>query len=219
IPGPDTVASFQAFIDRHGKLPPGQTLRQRLSRRDATRLERVAGALGFDIAALDAQRPWLTALQLASADLIRSGQSSDHGVEIVLAAEAARTGKRLSTLETLEEQLGVLSNLPPADEAHFLSVTLAEIGASDDMVAEMDRAWAAGDVAALERAFETQWRKAGPAVHAAIILNRNRAWADEIEQRLDGAGRIFVAVGAAHLIGDGSVVELLRSRGITVQGP
>lgn len=219
IPGPDTATAFQAFIDRNGALPLGQTLRQRLSRRDAAQLARVAQGLGYDIAALDRQRPWLAALQLASADLIRSGQSSEHGVEIVLGAEAVRTGKRLSTLETLEEQLSVLSDLAPADEAHFLSVTLAEIGASDDMVAELDRAWASGDVAALERAFETQWRRAGPAVHAAIILNRNRAWAEEIERRLGGAGRIFIAVGAAHLIGDGSVVDLLRARGIVVEGP
>lgn len=219
IPGPDAAAAFQAFIDRNGNLPPGQTLRQKLSRGDAERLVSAARDLGYDIAVLDGQRPWLAALQLASADLIRSGQSSEHGVEMVLGAEALRTGKRLSTLETLDEQLSVLSNLAPADEAHFLSVTLAEIGASDDMVAELDRAWASGDVAALEREFETQWRRAGPAVHAAIILNRNRAWADEIERRLDGSGRIFMAVGAAHLIGEGSVVNLLRARGIAVEGP
>jgi uncharacterized protein YbaP (TraB family) len=74
-------------------------------------------------------------------------------------------------------------------------------------------------VASLQRQLDAQWREAGPAFRTALIVNRNRAWADEIEQRLHGAGRIFIAVGAAHLIGDDSVVALLRARGIVVEGP
>ena len=142
------------------------------------------------------------------------------GAENVLAAEAARQGKRFSSLETLDEQLGVLSGLSPETERHFLAITLNEIEQQDTAnVADMDRAWARGDTATLDRLFAEQWRESGDALHEAIILNRNRAWADEIERRLHGSGRIFIAVGAAHLIGDGSVVDLLRARGIEVEGP
>ena len=70
-----------------------------------------------------------------------------------------------------------------------------------------------------EAALAPQWAEAGPAVHEAVILRRNRAWADEIATRLDGSGRVFIAVGAAHLVGDGNVVDLLRARGIAVEGP
>jgi uncharacterized protein YbaP (TraB family) len=66
---------------------------------------------------------------------------------------------------------------------------------------------------------DAQWRQAGPAIHEAVIVDRNRAWADAIAERLDGSGRIFVAVGAAHLVGEENVVELLRERGIEVEGP
>ena len=219
LPSAETTARFQAFIDRHGLLPPGQTLSQRLGARDAERLAQAALELGFDGAALERQRPWVTALQLASADLIRSGQRPDMGVEAVLGAEAMRAGKRMTSFETLEEQLSVLANLAPADENRFLAITLDEIGASHALVTEMDRAWARGDVALLERRFRAEWREAGRGLHEAIILNRNRAWADAIERRLAGSGRTFIAVGAAHLIGEGSVVDLLRERGIAVEGP
>lgn len=219
IPGAETTAQFQAFIDRHGLLPPGQTLSQRLGSRDAERVAQAALDLGIDRAALERQRPWVTALQLASADLIRSGQRPDMGVESVLGAEAMRAGKRMTSFETLEEQLSVLANLAPADENRFLAITLDEIGASNALVTEMDRAWARGDVALMERRFRAEWREAGRGLHEAIILNRNRAWADAIERRLAGSGRTFIAVGAAHLIGENSVVDLLRERGIAVEGP
>jgi hypothetical protein len=66
---------------------------------------------------------------------------------------------------------------------------------------------------------DAEWREGGPVLHEAVVLRRNRAWADEIARRLDGSGRIFIAVGAAHLVGQGSVVALLRARGIPVEGP
>jgi uncharacterized protein YbaP (TraB family) len=219
IPSDASAAAFNAFAARHGVLPEGETLSQRLSPAEAADMARAARRLGLDIDALERQRPWLAAIQLSYADLARSGQSADAGVESVLAAEAARQHKRFSSLETPEEQLSVLANLAPEDETHFLRVTLGELGQSDDMAADMDRAWARGDVATLERLFALQWREAGPAVHEAIVLKRNRAWADEIERRLQGSGRIFVAVGAAHLIGEDSVVDLLSERGIAVEGP
>jgi uncharacterized protein YbaP (TraB family) len=219
LPGPESAAAFEAFRQRHGMLPPGQTLSARLSQSEAAQLRRAAQELGLDANALDRQRAWLTAIQLSYADLARSGQSAEAGVENVLAAEARRQGKRFSALETLDEQLSVLATLPPEAEARFLTVALGEIGSSDELAAEMDRAWAAGDTAALEQMFEEQWRAAGAEVHEAVILQRNRAWAVEIERRLAGSGRTFIAVGAAHLIGDDSVVDLLRARGIAVEGP
>jgi len=52
-----------------------------------------------------------------------------------------------------------------------------------------------------------------------VILRRNRAWVESIVRRLEGSGTLFIAVGAAHLVGEGNVVALLRARGIAVEGP
>jgi len=220
MPGPNSAADYTAYLQAHGFLPASQTLAAQLSPDEATQLARVIRTLNLDPAQFQQQRPWYAAIQLSFLDQSRSGQSADAGVENVLAAEARRQGKRFSSLETLDEQLGVLSGLSPETERHFLAITLNEIEQQDTAnVADMDRAWARGDTATLDRLFAEQWRESGDALHEAIILNRNRAWADEIERRLHGSGRIFIAVGAAHLIGDGSVVDLLRARGIEVEGP
>jgi uncharacterized protein YbaP (TraB family) len=49
-----------------------------------------------------------------------------------------------------------------------------------------------------------------------LLLARNRSWIPALE-KAHAAGGAFVAVGALHLIGEGSVVELLRARGFTVE--
>ena len=215
--GPES--EYAALAARYGALPPGQTLSGRIGPEQAARLARTARSLGIDPAALESQRPWLTALQLSYAALAQAGQNPDAGVEAVLSAEARAQGKSLSYLETPEQQVRVLADLPPEEEERFLSITLREIEQGDASARNMDRAWVSGDTAALQRQLDEQWAEAGPVFHAALIVDRNRAWADEIEQRLAGSGRIFIAVGAAHLLGDDSVVAMLRARGIDVEGP
>lgn len=218
--GPEALQAFQQASTRYGAMPAGERLSDRLDSKDQVRLRRAINANGLDADAVEGTRPWLVALQLSLMEAMREGQNPDNGVENILFAEAARDGKRMSYFETPEQQVRILSDLPPDAEAHFLAVTLREIeGDSAAAMAAMDHAWATGDTGALDRMLAEQWRDAGPVVHEAMILRRNRAWANEITRRLDGSGTIFIAVGAAHLLGDGSVIDLLRQHVLTVEGP
>ena len=216
---PEATAAFPNLAARYGLLPADQGLSALLPTADRQRLSDIVRELGLDAAQVERMRPWFAALQLSYAYAMREGHSADAGVESVFAAEARAQGKRLSFFETPEQQIRILADLAPADEAHFLAVTLRQITDEDGSMAQSDEAWARGDVEALNAALAPQWEEAGPVVHEAVILRRNRAWADEIAMRLDGSGRIFIAVGAAHLVGDASVVDLLRARGIDVEGP
>ena len=51
-------------------------------------------------------------------------------------------------------------------------------------------------------------------LYDALLTNRNRDWADQIQAMLAGSGDVFIAVGAAHLAGDDSVQEILEDRGV-----
>jgi uncharacterized protein YbaP (TraB family) len=213
------VETLRALARRYGALPEGETLSARLGPEDRARLARVVADLRLDPAALERLRPWLAALQLSFAHAASKGHSAESGVETVLLAEARAQGKRISYLETPEEQVRVLADLAPVDEVRFLSLTLHQIEEDETTLNALDRAWALGEVEVLGALLDAQWRQAGPAIHEAVIVDRNRDWADAIAERLDGSGRVFVAVGAAHLVGEENVVHLLRERGIEVEGP
>ncbi|MGE0741637.1 MAG: TraB/GumN family protein [Hyphomonadaceae bacterium] len=213
------AVAFPAMVQRYGLADGGPPLSSRMSAEDRARLQRAAREAGLDLAALERMRPWFAALQISYAQATRAGHRSEAGVEVVLAARAQAQGKRLSFFETREAQIRILADLPEDVQLHFLSVTLRQAEGDAHVLAEMDGAWAAGDIVTLGRLLDAQWRQAGPVLHEALILQRNRVWADEIVRRLNGSGRVFVAVGAAHLVGDGNVIALLRARGLEVEGP
>ena len=47
----------------------------------------------------------------------------------------------------------------------------------------------------------------------ALIFSRNRNWAAWIENRMKTPGTVFLAVGAGHLSGKGSVQDVLSKQG------
>ena len=216
---PEMNRTLQALYQRHGALGPGETLADRLGPAEHARTQRIARALGMEPAQLERMRPWAAALRISYAYALSRGMRAEAGVENVLVAEARRRGMRLSYLETPEQQVRVLADLAPPVEARLLADTLSEIEAGGQALDVIDALWARGEVDALGAAFDAQWRAGAPEVHEAVILARNRAFADAIEARLAGEGRIFIAVGAAHLAGEGNVIGLLRERGLDVEGP
>ena len=84
-------------------------------------------------------------------------------------------------------------------------------------IAEIMEAWENADLATIDKDMNEEVAAKYPDLHAILILNRNRAWAAKIAERLkSGKGVTFMAVGAAHLVGHDSVQEALKARGIAV---
>lgn len=202
-----------------GANPEGVTLSSLLSPQEKARFERVSRALGVEPAALDEARPWLAALQLSVAMLVRQGADPDAGVENVLEAEAARLAKKTAYFETASEQMHFLADLSPAAEKQFFIATLRQIEEEGDQSDVMDTLWARGDAAKLGALLTRMTDEAGPEAANALIYTRNATWAEKVDTMMQGKGRIFIAVGAAHLTGPRGVPALLRAKGYTVEGP
>jgi len=50
-----------------------------------------------------------------------------------------------------------------------------------------------------------------------LLLDRNRAWIPKLEEFLKSDKAVLVVVGAGHLVGKDSVVELLTAKGYKVE--
>jgi uncharacterized protein len=80
----------------------------------------------------------------------------------------------------------------------------------------MVQAWSSGNTGAIARTFDDELKSA-PEIAQVLIDQRNANWAAWLRQRLAQPGTLMVAVGAGHLAGDGSVIELLRKQGMRIE--
>ena len=86
----------------------------------------------------------------------------------------------------------------------------------DEEFGGMLKAWSSGDVNGIAKTFDRDL-STSPALQQALIHQRNANWSKWIEQRLGQPGAVLVAVGAGHLAGKDSVVEMLKKSGYKVR--
>lgn len=206
--------AMAAATQRLALLPSGQTLRGVLGPEYAA-VEAHTRGLGLDAAILDRFQPWFVATLVLQAELAKRGFASNLGVEETLTRRAMADHKPIGGLETVEQQLGVLAGLPMAEQKRFLLMSIEELDDFDADLAAMLDAWRAGDTKRLADVLGEGFEKF-PELYRPLTEDRNRAWVDEIAGLLDDDDDYLVVVGALHLVGRNSVVDLLEKRGYTV---
>lgn len=207
--GEEARRTFLALGTSPG-LPP---LEERVA---PARRSALAGALRqarLDPASLRPLENWAAALTLSQALGAGRGLDSASGVEPAL---VARAGPRpVVGLESFAGQLGVFDALPPAAQRALLEAVVAE-SADPDRGERLVEAWRRGDLAVLAEEARTGML-ADPVLRDALLVARNRAWADRIDPLLRAGQRPFVAVGAGHVAGPDGLPALLAARGLTVR--
>jgi len=202
-------------MQRAATLPAVQTLRGVLGS-DYAHVEAQALEAGVDLAALDGYAPWFVALTLMTLDLAKRGFDPALGIEQTLAARASTDHKPITGLETAEQQFAVLSSLPLPEQKRFLLMSLEEAGRMDEELESMLTAWRTGDTDKLETLLTAEFDKF-PELYKPLTEDRNRAWMGKLVDLVDEDDDYLVVVGALHLVGHNSVVDLLRERGYEVR--
>jgi hypothetical protein len=208
------ASTMLAEMQRAALLPEGQTLRRVLGADYDSIAQQVRGS-GLELAALDRFAPWFVAMMLLQLELAERGFRPELGIEQRIAERAGRDDKPIEGLETPAEQFALLGGLPLPEQKRFLEMTLEDTADLDEELEEMLAAWRTGDTAALARLLADAYEEF-PELYGPLTENRNRAWVEELEHLLEDRDDYLVVVGALHLVGRNSVVDLLRKRGHTV---
>jgi hypothetical protein len=181
-------------------------------------IKKESKTLGMPIELLRMQKPWFLALSFQAMELVRLGYSPQQGVDYHFLTKA-QGKKRILELESLEEQLNLLSGFSDREQEQFLIYTLETLSSMDRQVGSMVRAWTSGDVHAMESALADAVPpdpSLAPIVHK-LFDERNVKMISKIEGYLNSSGSYFVIVGAGHLVGKSGIVELLKSKGYVVE--
>jgi uncharacterized protein YbaP (TraB family) len=208
-----------------GMLPAGQTLADVVSPEALANLEEVLGGFGIPLANFRTMKPWMLTLMLANVQASALGYSAQHGLESYFIAQKG-PGTDIEELESLDQQVDMLEGLDPE---LLLGYSLQDFDNGADEMETLIAAWRCADKPALEEQLFSEMQKIEEApegdananmadLYRKLYTDRNRVMADGIVRFIEsGSGTWFVVVGSAHLLGAGSVVELLEQRGYTVK--
>lgn len=207
----DDPAKLAATFARLATNPNGPTVSQLLTPKQNARYAAALKTYSIPPEAMERVDPWLVAINLSVVPLMQLGYRQDLGADKVLEAAATQSGKQVIGLESAEEQLGIFDALPRDVQIDYLNATLEGLPEAEKEFATLIRNWSGGRADALARQMNESLKDT-PELGKPLLLDRNVRWAAWIAKRMDQPGTVFVAVGAGHLAGKGSVIELLGQK-------
>jgi uncharacterized protein YbaP (TraB family) len=217
---PARARALGAAAVQSGMLPPGESLQRMLSPSDWTRLQRMLPT--SSPAVLDRLQPWLAALSTVQAIAAsgnasaRTGPQAGPPMDVALVSEARAWGVPVLELDSMQQQLDAFTSMPRDAALAMLRELLASPErASGELRAIVD-AYASTDAERQLTRLVEQMARRTPVFAEYLLFRRTRRWADALAGPL-GAGGVFVAVGAGHLVGPQGLPALLARRGFEVR--
>ena len=210
----EAVASLGAAIREVGLNPEGVALSDTLGPERFARFAAAAQQFGLAPQALESYRPWLAMITVSVAAIQAQGYDAAAGVDGIVTSEARDEGDDILHLETASEQVRILASLDEDEMLANFDVTLEQLENFDTMAAEMLEAWRTGDEDKLAAIFVADLKASSPDAFEKILAARNRNWAEQAVAFLADDEDYFIAVGAGHLVGEDSLIDLLERRGL-----
>jgi uncharacterized protein YbaP (TraB family) len=210
-------------MQMQGLLPAGQTLDTVVTPRTLTDLRIVLDKLGIPIANLMTMKPWMITLLLTNLQVGALGYDATWGLEAYFMRNMT-PGTEILELESLQAQINLLDGL---DQDAFLGYSLREFDSNEDLMMDLVDAWRCGDHEVLGQVLSSAETSAdfSPAeealaerLHEQMFTRRNAQMTARIRSlAADGSGAYFVVVGAGHLLGDDSILQMLQDAGFSIE--
>ena len=206
-------AQVQAEMLASAILSDGKTLPDVMGQQRYGRAAELAHEVGVDLSMFDQFAPWFAAEAVSQLQLTQLGFQPESGVEMYFLERARSDGKSVAGLETVHDQISIFQNMPMDTQAEYLTSSLEQAHDLPRQVDSMVRAWQHGDTHWFAAQLQSEFRQ-DSRLFQAVLGARNRKWVPKIEALLNDDKNYLVIVGTGHLVGDGSVIDLLRKDGV-----
>ncbi|MEH6462066.1 TraB/GumN family protein [Chitinimonas sp. JJ19] len=201
-------------------LPAEQSLGNMLSPAQNRQLNQALARVNLPRVAADRMKPWLLALTLGVLEMQRLGFQPQNGIDMHFLQRARSDRKKVLELESVKAQFELFDSLSQEESLNFLLSTLEPINKQQlkPMLEATMAAWQRGDANSLRRVIDDAMPNdpLSRRLNDKLLGQRNRTMADKIAS-MAAARPPLVVVGAGHLAGDDSVLELLKTRGFRIK--
>ena len=213
--GPITIL---ALFEKYGTYPEGEGLRQNVGEQLYTQIKNRLQEMNIPLLGLDKYRPWVIVMEIEGAVMVEEEYSAEYGVDVYFMDKAEERDMEILELETAEYQFKMMSDFP--DELMILMLEMSfEEPASAEDVYRLFEFWEKGDAEGMEELlFEDIGQEPALEPYYEVFLDqRNYNMMAEIEEYLADEYTYFIVVGAAHLVGEEGLLNLLAEAGYEVE--
>ena len=165
--------------------------------------------------------PWVLNTALVQLLTVKAGLLPGAGIDMYLMQRAEN--KKIEALDTVEQQLAVLSYGSFDDQLAILKDSIQALRDIDKSTEEIHRLrnlylsnnrteLSALIVELLLEVPSSVSEKKAQAYIDALLTDRNRIWAQKFDSYLREGGNTFVFAGVAHFLGKSSVFEIMRQK-------
>lgn len=208
--------AMQAKMLELGLYPDGQNLQQNIDGNTRRVLAKKMSELGLPLESFSKFKPWFVALTLTTLELQRLGFDPNYGVDVYFFNKAKNGGKETDFLEPAAYQINLLGNMAQKDQNAFLSQTLKDLELVNELATDLVKFWKTGNAAKLHELLHKSF-KDYPGLQDRLLIQRNKKWVKKVEGAMRQNKNALFVVGAGHLVGPASLVDLLRQEGYEVK--
>ncbi len=190
----------------------GTILKDKLDSATYSELKDKLEKLGIPEMMISRMKPWFAAMTAQITELTNQGFSAEMGIDKYFLAKAFEQNKTIFELESMEEQLQIFEQIEEFSN-DFIKLSLKSI---EDTVSNQNliiEAYKKADIVAMEKLLnEGMEDEAVKKINFIMNDKRNFKMLPKIEDYLKDDKNYFVVVGAAHLIGENGLINLLTKQ-------
>ncbi|MBF8961793.1 TraB/GumN family protein [Pontibacter sp. FD36] len=200
---------------------PDNKLSNLLSKEDYALVnEEIKTQFGFELSMADQMKPMTLLLMLSLKDYQRMEVLKEYTgqpLDMYFASYNKKSKKKVSTLETMEQQFDLLYNHHPLDkQAEQLVAYVKNKEAAMKMSDKLVQLYFDKDLAGMWKLSNDYNELTGGGDMAYMTDDRNKDWMTKLPAIMKEQST-FIAVGALHLPGENGLLQLLQRAGYTVK--
>ena len=208
--------SVQARLLKELSYQGDKSLRTVLDESTYQALSDFLKTIGLPIQMLEKFKPGMIVSTLQVLEFQKMG-FTPQGVDAYFNARAIGDGKALGELEPIDAQIGYLSAMGEGNESEFIRLSLEDLDEMETSMNQMIDAWRSGNDQSLDALFVNDMKEGYPELYESLLVQRNLNWMPIIESMFSDPDTEFVLVGAAHLVGEGGLLNMLRNKGYEIR--
>ncbi len=208
---------IQLLLISKGMYTGGDTLERKLSGNAYETLVKFCRNRSMSIALFQNFKPWMVTMTLLALELEKNGITSADGLDMYFSNKAKKDGKQTGGLEDVYKHVELVSSLDDEFDESIIESFIREVEELQVVMEDLIKSWRTGDDAGIDKHLSESMCKEYPGLFKRFIIDRNRDWIPHLETLIGSGKRTLVIVGVGHLVGEYSIINLLKSRGYKVK--